>query len=262
MLVAEFVRLLEEKDRLEILAAAESVRDPLPRLARVIEIKHRRDRIHAQAVDVIFVEPEERVGDEEIAHFVAAEIENQRAPILVLALPRIGVFVEIRAVKLREGMRVLRKMRRHPIHDHADAGAMAAIDEMPELVRRSEAAGRRVIVRDLITPRAFERMLGDREQLDVGEAHLEHVRQQRLRKLEIAEEAIPLLHHAPPRAEMHLVNADRAAMPLLLRALRHPLVVAPLVALEVVNQRRGLRAVLTEKPERIALQQERAGLAS
>src|SRR4030095_4873455 len=91
------------------------------------------------------------------------------------------------------------------------------------------------------------------------EAHLEHVGQQRLGKLEIADKAISPLHHSPPGAEMDLVNADRAPMPLLLRALRHPLLIAPLVALEVVNHRRSLRTVLTEKPKRIALEQECAG---
>ena len=161
----------QEINGLEIFAAAENVRDPLARLARVIEIKHRGDGIHAQAVDVILVEPEKRVGDQEIAHFVAAEIENERAPILMLALARIHVLVEIGAVEFREPVRVLRKMRRHPIHDHADAALMAAIDEMPELIGIPEAAGRRVIIRDLITPRTFERMLRHRQQLDVRVAH-------------------------------------------------------------------------------------------
>jgi hypothetical protein len=77
---------------------------------------------------VIFVEPKERVADEEIADLVAAEIENQRAPILVLALPRIHVLVKVGAVELGERMRVLREMRRNPIHDHADAGLVAFVD--------------------------------------------------------------------------------------------------------------------------------------
>ena len=160
---------------------------------------------------MIFVEPEERVADEEIAHFVAAEIENQRAPILVLALARIHVLVEIGAVEFRQPVRVLWKMRRHPIHDHADAGLMTFVDEMAELIRRAEPARRRVIIRDLITPRTFERMLRDRHELDVGVAHFEHVGQQRLRKLEITQGAVAFLSLAPPRAEMHFVNADRAA---------------------------------------------------
>ena len=81
---------------------------------------------------------------------------------------------------------------------------MARIDEMAQLIRSPEAAGRRVIVRHLIAPRAFEGMLRHRQQLDVGETHLEHVRQQRLGKLEIAHEAVPFLRLAPPGAEMAL----------------------------------------------------------
>ena len=131
---------------------------------------------------MIFVEPEKRVGDEEIAHLVAAKIENERAPILVLALARVHVLVEIGAVEFGEPMGVLREMRRHPIHDHADAGLMAFIDEMAEVIWRAEAAGRRVIICDLITPRTFERMLGHRQQLDVRVTHLEHIRQQRRRR--------------------------------------------------------------------------------
>ena len=73
-----------------------------PGFARVIEVEHRRDRIHAQTVDVILVQPEERVADQEIAHLVAAVVENQRAPILVLALARIHVLVQIGAVEFRE----------------------------------------------------------------------------------------------------------------------------------------------------------------
>ena len=125
---------------------------------------------------MILVEPEERVGDEEIAHFIAAEIENERAPILVLALARIHVLVKIGAVEFGQPMRVLREMRRHPVHNHADAGLVTAVDEMPELVRRAEAAGRRVIIGDLITPGTVERMLRHRHQLDVGVAHLEDIR--------------------------------------------------------------------------------------
>ena len=40
----------------------------------------------------------------------------------MLALPRIGVLVERRAVEAREAVDVLGKMARHPIEDHADAG--------------------------------------------------------------------------------------------------------------------------------------------
>src|SRR5262245_1843555 len=112
---------------------------------------------------MIFVEPKECVSSQEIAHFVAPEVKDEGAPILVFALPRIGMFIEMRAIKFRERVGVLWKMCRNPIHDHADAGAMTRIDEMAQLIWSSETAGRRVIVRHLITPRAFEGMLGDWE---------------------------------------------------------------------------------------------------
>ena len=69
--VRQAVQLLEKRDGVEVLAAAERVRHPLSRLARVVEIQHRRDRIHAQAVDVVLLEPEERVRQQEVADLVA-----------------------------------------------------------------------------------------------------------------------------------------------------------------------------------------------
>ena len=147
---------------------------------------------------MIFVEPEKRVRGQEIAHLVAPEIKNECAPVPVLTLPRIGVFVEIGAIKFRQRVGILGKMRRHPIHEHADPGAMTRIDEMPQFVRVPEPARRRVIVCHLIAPRTFEGMLGDRQQLDVGETHLEHIGQQRLGKFEVADKAIPLFHHPLP----------------------------------------------------------------
>ncbi len=51
LLVDDDVELAEELDGLEVLAAAEPVRHPLPFLARVVEVEHRRHRVHAQAVE-------------------------------------------------------------------------------------------------------------------------------------------------------------------------------------------------------------------
>ena len=100
-----------------------------PFFARVIEIEHGRHGIHAQAVDVILLQPEQRVRDQELADFVAAEVEDERAPVEVLALARIGMFVERRAIETGQAVRILGKVRRHPVHNHADAGLVAGIDE-------------------------------------------------------------------------------------------------------------------------------------
>src|SRR5262249_17232044 len=122
---------------------------------------HRGHGIHAQTVDVILVQPEERVAYKKIAHFISAIVENERAPILVLALARVLVLVEMGPVELGERMCILRKMRRHPVHDHADASLMTFVDEVTEIIGRTEPAGRRIIICNLISPRTFKGMLGD-----------------------------------------------------------------------------------------------------
>ena len=172
-------------DRIQIFAAAVDVWNPLTGLPRVIQIQHRGDRIHAQSVDVIFVEPEKRVCDQEITDFVATEIKNERPPILMLALARVHVLVKIGPVEFRQRVRIFRKMRRHPIHDHCDSGLVTFVDEMAELVRISVATRRREIIRDLIAPRTFKGMFRYRQQLDMRVTHLEHVRNQRLDQFEI-----------------------------------------------------------------------------
>ena len=61
--VSDFVHALDEINGVEIFAAAELIGDPFAGFAGVVEIEHGSDGVHAEAVDVIFVEPEESVGD-------------------------------------------------------------------------------------------------------------------------------------------------------------------------------------------------------
>jgi hypothetical protein len=82
-----------------------------PALAAVVEVEHRGDRVDAQAVGVEFAEPPERAGDEEIAHFVAAVVENVGIPVGMIALARVEMLVQRGAVEAAERERVLGKMR-------------------------------------------------------------------------------------------------------------------------------------------------------
>ena len=120
---------------------------------------------------MVLVEPEKRVGDEEIAHFVASVVENIGSPIAVLALARIGVFVKVRAVEHGQPVHVLREVGRHPVEDDADPRLVAAVNKVAELIRIAESAGRCVVARHLVAPGPVVRMLGHRHELEVGEAH-------------------------------------------------------------------------------------------
>ena len=99
-------------------------------------------------------------------------------------------------------------MRRHPVEQHAEAGRAAGRHEARETVGRTEARGRRVHAQRLVAPGSVERMFGDRQQLDVREAELGDIgRQRRGQIVPAVETAVGM---APPRAEVDLVDRDRA----------------------------------------------------
>ena len=125
--------------------------------------------------------PEQRVTEEKRSYFVASVIEDQRAPILLLALAWVGMLVQCGAVELGERVAIFREMPWHPVEDDPEAVAMALIDEVPEIVWGAKATRRREEPDHLIPPRPGERVLHDRHQLDVRVTHLAHVRHERLR---------------------------------------------------------------------------------
>ena len=97
----------------------------------------------------------------------------------MVPLARIGVLVEVRAVEVAQAVLVAGEVRRHPVEDHADPVLVQVVDEIHEVLRRAVARARREVAGHLVAPRAVERVLHDRHQLDVREAHALHVLGQR-----------------------------------------------------------------------------------
>ncbi len=231
-LVDGAVELLEEVHRLEVLPATVDVGLPLARLAGVVEVEHRGHGVDADAVDVELLEPVERVGHQEVPHLLATEVEDERAPVGVLAAARVGVLVEGRAVEAGQRELVLGEVRRHPVDDDADACVVQRLHQATEAVGITEARGRRVVRRHLVAPGPAERVLHHRQQLDVGEPHLDDVRRELVGQLVIGERPAGLV--LAPRTEVHLVDRHRLlVLADLGGALGHPLVVGPgVLALE------------------------------
>ena len=188
---------------------------PLPLLAGVVEVEHRGDGVHAQAVDVEFVEPVQRVGDQEVADFAAAEVEDQRAPVRVFAKVRVGVLVQGFAVEPGQRPLILGEVRRHPVQQHADAGLVEFVHEVPEFVGMAEARRRGEVGRDLVAPGSAEGVLGHRHELHVGEAEPLDVVDQFLGQFPVAEPD-------PPGAEVHFVDAHRRVVRIASGAGLHP----------------------------------------
>ncbi len=162
------------------------------------------------------------------------------------AAPRVGVLVQRRAVELRERELVAREVRRHPVEEDADAGGVHRVDEGAKLVRRAERRDGRVEARHLIPPGARERVMHDRQQLDVRVAEVLHVRHELLGELAPPEPE-------PPRRRVHLVDRERPDEQVLGAAGGQPVVVLPLVA-GAVDDRCGLRRHLCRERERVGLE--------
>jgi hypothetical protein len=171
----------------------------------------------------------------------------------VETLATIGVLEQMGAVEIAQPVLVRREMRRHPVEDHTDAFAVQVIDEIHEVLRRAISRRGREIAGDLVAPRSVERVLHDGQDLDVREAERLDVRRQPRRQLAIAERAVVLLGHAHPRPEVDLVERQRRAQRVALFARPHPLLVAPLVVVEVPHLGAGLGRRLLHHRERIGL---------
>ena len=259
LVVDDLVELAQAGHGLEVLAPAVLVRQPVALGARVVEVEHRSDGVDPQPVDVELVQPVHGARQQEVADLVAAVVEDQRAPVAVLAAARVLVFEQRGTVEACQGVLVPREVRRDPVDQHPDAALVEMVDEVPEVVRSAEAARRRVVACGLVAPGDVQRVLGDGQQLDVRVAEVGGVVGQPVRELAVVDEqpAVP-----DPGAQVHLVDRHRCALPVVVAALRHPIAVLPGVGGRALDDARGLRALLEAVGVGIRLEHDVAGLAA
>jgi hypothetical protein len=139
--VAGGVELLQEADRLEVFPPPAGVGCPLARLARVVQVEHRRDGVDAQTVDVELLEPVQRVRHQEVAHLGAPVVEDVGPPLRVLAAARVRVLVQRCPVEAGERPVVLGKVCGHPVQQHADTRLVHPVDEQAQPVGVAVAGG-------------------------------------------------------------------------------------------------------------------------
>jgi hypothetical protein len=209
LLAQNLVHPAQKGDRLEVLATTMHVRQPLPRLTAVVAVEHRGHGIDPQAVDAVALDPEQGIADQIVADFATTEVVDQRAPVLMHAFAWIGMLIKRRAVEATETVFVGREMRRHPVDDDAQSGRVAGGDEVAETGRVAMARGRGVKPQRLVAPGTIEGMLRYRQQFQMREAQIDHIRNQRFgQPLPVRKAAIV---GAPPGGQMHLVDRKRRA---------------------------------------------------
>ena len=86
----------------------------------------------------------------------------------------------------------------HEIHDRAETGVVQPVDELFELRGRAVARGWREKSGILVAPRAVERVLGERKELDVRVAAVQQVGDEPVGKLLIGKPAVCVLRIALP----------------------------------------------------------------
>ena len=180
------VELLQKRDRAEIDVPAVAVRRPLAVPPGVVEIQHGRHRVHADAVDVIHLKKQHGGRDEEALHLRHRIVEDERAPLRMVGHALLLAFVKRRPIEAGEPVRVAREVRRHPVDDDADAGAVQRIDEEHKILRRAVAGGGGEVPRHLIAPRAVVGILRHGQQLHMRVAHLAAVGRERIGNLAVA----------------------------------------------------------------------------
>ncbi|MNM98353.1 hypothetical protein D3C81_1108820 [compost metagenome] len=203
------------------------------------------------------LQPVQGRGHHEAAHLIAAEVVDQRVPVLVVALQGVFVLVQGRAVETRQAMFVGREMRRHPVEQHADTALVAGIDEGGVVFGATEARGGREQRQWLVAPGAAERVLHDWQQFDVGEAQFLHIGHQALGQftpVEITCHLARVIQFAAPRTWVQLIDRQGRVIGMALRALRHPVVVLPGVAERTRYLGRSARRQLGGAGQRVCLQ--------
>src|SRR5262249_56696214 len=90
-----------------------------------IEIEHGSDRIDAQTIGMIDVQPEQSAAEQKALHFLPSIVKHTGVPIGLDALAWVSVIIEVRAVKEAQPVSVVGKVRRHPIENHTNAVMVA-----------------------------------------------------------------------------------------------------------------------------------------
>ena len=237
--------------------AAEHVGHPLTALAAVVQVEHGSYRIHPQAVDVELLQPEEGGGEQEGADLVAGVVKHPGAPVGVLALAGVGVLIAGFAVKLVQTEGVLGEVGGYPVQDHADAGLMELVHQPHKVVGGAVPAGGGKVAGALVAPGGVQGVLGDGEQLHMGESHFLHIGHQILADVPVGEHLV--LAGTPPGTQMNFINIQRFLVNGIVLPVIHPAAVSPAVTGQVIELGGGAGTGLRVEGVGVGLGQDPAG---
>ncbi len=101
LLANNAVGITQKLNGFQVFTTAELVRYPLALFAAVVTVDHRGHRIDTQRINPKTLHPVQGVTHQIITDFTTTIVVDQRIPVLVIALARVAVLIEVGAVKLR-----------------------------------------------------------------------------------------------------------------------------------------------------------------
>src|SRR5690554_1633275 len=125
------------------------------------------------------------------------------------------------------------EVRWYPVEDYPKPRAVAGVDEVGEVRRGTEAPAGRELAQWLVAPGAAKRVLHDRQQLDMGEAQIQHIGDQVRGKFTPVVDLAIVTAVLAPGGDVHLVDTERAIRSLSRATLGEPLLIVP-------DERRGI----------------------
>jgi len=148
-----------------------------------IGMADRVHRVQAQAVEAVFLQPVQRVVQEEVADRLQPDVDR-RAPGRVRA-----IVAEKGRCVLTEIIAVRPEMVVDDVEDEHEAETVRGIDQRLQFIGRAVGRRRRVGQHAVVAPVAGARKLRDRHQLDRGDAELAQPGQRLAHPIEAAEQA-------------------------------------------------------------------------
>ena len=237
--------MTEEFNGLQVFIFSILVRNPLALLPSIVQIQHGSHSVYPQAVYMIFLNPEQCIGDKEVFHFIFAIVKDLGTPVRMFSLSGVCVFVSRGSIEVCQSMGVSGEVGGNPIQDDADLISVHIIDKITEILGSAIAGGRRIITCYLIAPGAVKGMLCDSHQFYMSIAHFLDIVRKSMGQLPIIIKSLILFVFPGmffPGTWMNLVNRHGVFLHIKLLAFLHPCGVRPLIISDVHDSGGGTRA--------------------
>ena len=183
-----------------------------------------------------FFNPEQCIGDQEIADFIFSKVKHFCSPVRMFSKSWICIFIRRSSVKISKSMCVLREMGRYPVQNDTDLISMQIIDHPCEIFRCSIPGCRCIITSHLISPGTVKRMLRDPHQLHMCITHFFNIFGNCSGKLSICIETFIFPSRmAHPGTNMCLIDRHRLMLMIPGLSVGHPFCIRPFYILDICN---------------------------